>query len=135
MKRKDFLDLIGYPEDKILQAITLEAEAQALWNTIRDYFFTKAGKLKKLQPGGWSEPAQVRKSVDEIRGRAAILRRDAARLQRVHNDPWSHVRSENLRQYGLHDAADIVDAARERMKIHGDNDTFVREAEGAVGMG
>jgi hypothetical protein len=135
MKRKDFLDLIGYPEDKILEAITLEAEAQALWNTIRDEYFTKAGKEKKKQPMPWSEPWQTRKKVNELRSKAGSLRWTAGRLRRVHNDPWSHVRSENLRQYGLHDAADVVDAARERLEIHGDNETFVREAEESAGMG
>lgn len=133
MKREDFLNKIGFPADLEAEAVRIDAEAQALWDTIRYDYFTKAGKEKKKQPAPWSEPWQVRQKVNKLRSKATDLRWTKARLERVHNDPWSHIRSEELREYGFEAEALVVDAARERNRAHNDNARFIAEAENLDG--
>lgn len=129
MKREDFLNKIGFPANLEVEAERLEAEAQALWETIRDDYFTKAGKERKKQPERWSEQGQTYNKVNDIREKASDLQHTAARLRRVHNDPWSHIRSEELREYGFEAEALVVDAARVRMGQHNSKERFIEEAE------
>ena len=117
MKREDFLNKIGFPADLEAEAEQLDAEAQSLWDTIRFDYFTKAGKERKQQPDPWSDKAKTRNRSHELRKQASDLRRTAARLRRVHNDPWSHVRSEELREYGFEAEALVVDADRTAVPI------------------
>jgi hypothetical protein len=129
MKRQEFLSLIGNPEEMRAEADRLDAEAQALWDTIRDDYFTKGGKKRKQQPEPWSEKGKIRRLWMDLGGLAAIIRREAGKLDRVYKDPWSHIRSEELRMFGFEDAAAVVDKARERLGEHGSNEEFVAEAE------
>ena len=133
MKREDFLNRIGFPADLEAEAERLEAEAQALWETIRDDYFTKTGKERKKRPEAWSEKGQTRHTVNDHREQARTLRREAAYLRRVHNDPWSHIRSEELREYGFEAEALVVDAARVRREQHNSKERFIEEAENLDG--
>ena len=129
MKREDFLSAIGCPSTARKEAATLDAEAQQLWDTIRNVYYTKAGKERKVQPEPWSDEARTRARSLELRSQASSLRMFAGRLDRVYADPWSHIRSETLRDYGFRDAAAVVDAARLNLAEHGDKERFVSEAE------
>lgn len=131
MKREDFLSAIGNPDTIRKEAEAIDAEAQKLWDTIRDAYYTKAGKDRKVQPETWSEEAKTRARSLELRTQASSLRLFAGRLDRVYADPWSHIRSDIIRNYGFLDAASVVDAARLSLAEHGDKDRFVREAEAA----
>lgn len=133
MKREDFLNKIGFPADLEAEAERLEAEAQSLWETIRDDYFTKGGKPRKKQPERWSEQSQTYDKVNALRKKARDLQWTTGRLRHAHNDPWSHIRSEELREHGFEAEALVVDAARVRMEQHNSNERFVEEAENLDG--
>lgn len=131
MERDCFLRHVGDPADMVDESSRLDAEAQALWDTIRDVYFTKAGKPRAKQPEPWSDHARTRGRVDALRSRASELRVQAARTRRLHDDPWSHIRPDILRSVGIDRLADAVEVERVRLQEHGDMDRFIREAEAA----
>lgn len=120
MTRSDFLAAVGAPEATLAEVERLEGEAQRLWETVRDEFYTAAGKPRAKPPSGAAET--TRREVDRIRERAPELRQRAQDQRDAHSQPWSHIQPHWLRKFGLEGVAARVEEAHRR---------YIEQAEAA----
>lgn len=96
--RPQFLELVGNPEETEVRAFELNTQAQALYTTIRDLLYTKAGKRRADAP---SQVSEVLDRATAMRNEATDLMNTCARQRKIHMDPWSHTRGDILEKYGL----------------------------------
>lgn len=120
MTRSDFLAAVGAPEITFSEAARLEGEAQRLWETVRDEFYTAAGKPRTKPASRAAE--QTRCDVDRIREQARELRQRAHDQRDAHSQPWSHIQPHWLRKFGLESVAARVEEAHRR---------YIEQAEAA----
>lgn len=119
VKREDFLNHVGDPAELRAKAGRIEAGALELWRTVSGQLFTKAGKQKPNPP--W-DAVVTQRQVNEMRAEAGKLTLRAHQIEKIRADPWSHISPWTLRQEGLHEVAERVEAAHAE---------YIRSAEAA----
>lgn len=100
--RQQLLETVGNPAELEKQAKELEDQAAKIWQDsgLKKALFDSKGKERKT-PKVSSEQEYARRQIDELRGKARELQDKAAEAKRIHEDPYSHTRTDTVARHGF----------------------------------
>ena len=97
MPRQEFLAKVGSFEETREASRKMQEHARAIWNEVRDEFYTKAGTIRN-RPASFIALEKRRLSEATATEASRLLDR-AYQQQQMWKDPWSHTRIDSLREW------------------------------------